>query len=84
MSELTIVQSSKWEPEARIESAPRTEPEARTEPTLRIETAARTELVNNKIQSTQCPSCGYLLVYSKELKSKSIRCKKSGNVFQVE
>jgi LSD1 subclass zinc finger protein len=87
---LTSVKTSKWEPEARTEPEPRTEPEARsepaprTEPAARSETAPRTEPVNNKIETIKCPSCGYLLVYSKGTEKQSIRCTKCGNVFQVE
>jgi ribosomal protein S27E len=81
---LTNVQARKWEPEPRTEPTPRTEPEARTETEPRTETAARTEAVNNKILSIKCPSCGYLLVFSKETEKQSISCTECGNVFQVE
>ena len=81
---MTIFQASEWEPEPRTELAPITEPEARTEPEPRTEIAARTEPENNCTQSIKCPSCGYLLVYSKGTEKQSIRCTKCGNVFQVE
>jgi LSD1 subclass zinc finger protein len=84
MSYLTNVQARKWEPDARSEPLPRTEPEPRTEPTPRTEPAARTEPEGNEILSIKCPSCGYLLIYSKGTKKQTIRCTKCGNVFQVE
>jgi hypothetical protein len=84
MSLLTKDQASKWEPDARTEPEPRTEPEARTEPAPRTEPANRTDPANNKIQTIKCPSCGYLLVISKETGKQSISCTKCRNVFQVE
>jgi rubredoxin len=84
MSELTIIQGSEWEPEPRVEQAPRTEPEARTEPEPKTEIAARTEPDNSCIQSIKCPLCGYIWHISKGTEKQSVRCTKCGNVFEVE
>lgn len=96
MSYLTNVQASTWEPEKRTEPEARTEPAPRSEPAARTETepmteieprtevAARTEPANNEVKSVKCPSCGYLLVYSKGPGKLSLRCTKCGKDFQVE